>query len=101
MRIPIGGQAGGVCFVSFGLGGFLVGEVTAVSLARVIRRPFIGNRAARVLPGLPRVVPMKAKLGQNLRNITRLFIRKLYPNPLSNHFRKFKEIRCFAAEQSQ
>jgi hypothetical protein len=61
-------------------GGFLVGgEVTAVTLAWVIRRPFVGNRAARVLPRLAGVVPMKAKLGQNARNARRLFVGKLNP----------------------
>ena len=59
----------------FVLSGFLVGgEVTAITLARVIRRPFVGNRAARVLPRLAGIVPMKTKLGQNAGDGRRLLV---------------------------
>ena len=54
-----------------------------------------------MLPRLPGVVPMKAKLGQYARHGRRLLVRKLNPNPLANHFGEFKEIRRFAPEQCQ
>jgi tryptophan synthase alpha subunit len=41
---------------------FITFRVAAVTLARVVVRPLVGNRAARMLPRLAGVVPMKAKL---------------------------------------
>jgi len=62
---------------------------------------FNRNCPARVLPNLPDIVPMKAKLGQNSGDFCRLFLGELNPNPLANHFREFKKTRCLIAEQRQ
>ena len=52
----------------------------------VERGPLLLNGPARVLPCLPGVVPMEAKLGQNAGDRRRLLVRKLNPDPLPDHF---------------
>ena len=77
------------------------GEVAAVTLARVERRPLIADRAARVLPCLPSVVPMEPKLRQNAGDGRRLLIRELNPNPLPNNLGNLKKAGRFTAKQRQ
>ena len=84
------------------LHGFRVGgEVGAVTLARVERRPLTADRAAWVLPSLPGIVPVEAKLGKNAGDGRRLLVGELNPNPLPNHFGNLEEAGRIAAEERQ
>jgi hypothetical protein len=88
-------------FVHGVLGGVHVGgKIAAVFPARVLvagRR----NRAARVLPELAAVVPMKPEFREGGGNLFRLPVVKLNPNPPANHFRQFPKFRRFPSNQSQ
>src|SRR5579862_7647030 len=82
--------------------GLLAGwKVAAVFHARVIIRPVVGNRAARMLPRLAVVVPMKTKFGQSSSDLARLLLREGNPNPLPNHFRQLVKLGCFLLQQLQ
>ena len=59
----------------------------------------LGQSSARVLPNLPLVVPMKPKLGETCRNLTRLLLLELNPNPLADNLGQLKEARCLALQQ--
>ena len=96
------GKFGVVFMASFSFqAGYIGGEITAVTLARVIIGAVVNNRSARVLPRLAFVVPMKAKLGQCRSDGNGLLAVKLNPNPFADDFGGGKEIRGFAAKQSQ
>jgi len=77
------------------------GEAAAVTLARVERRPLLADRTARVLPSLPGVIPVEAKLGQNAGDRRGLLVRELNPNSLANHFGNLEEAGRIAAEERQ
>ncbi len=68
-------------------------------LARVEGGPLTADRAARVLPRLPGVVPMEAKFGKNAGDRRRLLVGELNPNPLPDHFGNLEEAGCFGAEE--
>jgi hypothetical protein len=76
-------------------------KIAAVFLARVNARRLVAKQAARMLPSLARLVPMKAELGQNACDLPRLLFTELNPHPLSNHLGQGKKARCFIAEQRQ
>jgi hypothetical protein len=91
-----------VCMAGVALYGFRVGgEIAAIPLAGVERCPLLLDRAARVLPCLPGVVPMEAKLGKNAGDRRGLLVGELNPNPLPNHFGNLEKARRIAAEQRQ
>jgi len=92
-----GGVVHGVFLRSGGL--TLGGKIAAVTLAGVIVGAFGGNRAARVLPCLAGVVPVKAQFGQLLADVGGGNLGKLNPNPFADDFGKGKAMRGFAAEQ--
>jgi hypothetical protein len=50
-----------------------------------------------VLPSLPGVVPVEAKLGQNAGDRRGLFVRELNPDPLSNYLGNLEEAGRIAA----
>ena len=59
----------------------------------------LGQCAARVLPDLPLVVPMKPELGQTCRNLTWLLLLELNPNPLADNLGEIEKARCLLLEQ--
>jgi hypothetical protein len=52
-----------------------------------------------MLPSLPGVVPMKAKLGENAGDRGRLLVGELNPNPLPNHFGQLEKARSLGSEK--
>ena len=84
-----------------GLGGVHVGgEVTAIFPAGVSVAGWC-DRAARVLPDLAAVVPMKPEFRQSGGDLVRLLAVKLNPNPLAHNFRQFPKLRCLPAHKVQ
>jgi len=69
------------------------GEVATITPAWVIGGSFLNNGATGMLPRLPGVVPMEAKLGQSASHSRWLLLLKLNPNPFANNFGQFKETR--------
>jgi len=67
-------------------------------VAGIEQRTHLLDRAARVLPNLPGVVPVKTKLGQNAGDRGRLLVGELNPDPIPSHFGNLKETRRIAAE---
>jgi hypothetical protein len=68
-----------------------------IFVARV--NPSAGAKlSARVLPNLPSLVPMKAKLRQLRRHIARLLVVKLNPNPLADNLAQFPKARGLVVE---
>ena len=74
------------------------GEVSGILLAGVALGA-LGECAARVLPDLPLVVPMKPKLGEPCRNVTRLLVGELNPDPLADNLGEIEKSRCLPLEQ--
>src|ERR1041384_4082333 len=82
-------------------GGDLVGgEVGAVLGARVGGAAG-AELAAGVLPCLPLVVPMEAKLREGAGHLTGLLVGELDPDPLADNLGETEELRCLGAEQLQ
>ena len=75
-------------------------EVAAVFSSRV-KSARLRVRAARMLPKLTPLVPMKAKLGQDCRHMARLACVKLNPDPLANDKGKFPKARSLLLQEIQ
>ena len=81
-----GGRVGGV-----------VGLITLAGVAAAAQ----AKLAARVLPGLPLAVPMKAKLREGLADSGRGLLAKRNPNPLTDHLGHFPQAAVMLLEQGQ
>ena len=57
------------------------------------------DHAARMLPGLPLVVTMKAQLSQNTGDLRRLLLAEWNPNPLPDHLGPVENSGRFHLEQ--
>src|SRR5690606_35124548 len=79
--------------VKLSRGHHVCGEVAAVNFARVKGRSLGTSQAAGMLPDLPGVVPMKAKLGKLTGHARRLLLRKLNPHPFANRFGDAEKLR--------
>ena len=73
----------------------------AIAAAWVVICCFLAGDAARVLPSLAGLVPVKPKLGQSACDFNRLAVVKVNPHPFSYHFGESKESGCFVADQRQ
>lgn len=87
---------------SHGLGGLEVGGMAAAVLgAGVIGDSVHGDGAARVLPKLPPVVPMEAKLGECRGDLGGLLVGERDPDPFADNLGQFVEAGSLGAEQGQ
>ena len=73
-------------------------KVSGILLARIVFHAR-HDGPARMLPGLPLVVPMKAQLSQNGGDLRRLLLAEWNPNPLPDHFSQVENSGRFLLEQ--
>lgn len=78
-------------FVVISSGHQVGGEVAAELPARVKPHAAVTMHAAGMLPRLPGVVPMQAKLRPLAASLNRGLLLELNPHPPANHLGQFKE----------
>ena len=81
--------------------GLRIGREVSLILLSGIALGAFSESAARVLPGLALVVPVKPKLGQNGGDLAGLLLCEVNPDPLADNLGNIEEARCFLLEQGQ
>ena len=85
-----------VGLVGAGVGG-VVGGILLVRVACAAQ----AELAARMLPSLPRAIPVEAKLRERLADGGRGLLTELNPNPLANHFGQLPQAAVLLLQHRQ
>jgi hypothetical protein len=92
LTVPVRESSGFVGIMVAVSGGHQVGGEVAAELAAWVKsHTAVAMHAARMLPRLPGVVPMEAKLGQLAAGLDRGLLLELHPHPPAHHLGQFKE----------